>query len=106
MAKAMLRCLAEKVSARIACSLGCRPPPPAPCMIRKKISIGRLVARAQKNELRVKMASGAVEPRPAETCCDHKKCAPGHRPWDGSGGSTVEHRTGGNFVPLAHGDSI
>ena len=29
-----------------------------------------------------------------------------YRPWDGSGNSTVERRTRGNFVPLAHGDSI
>ena len=52
------------------------------------------------------MAGGALEPRPAGTCRGHEKCAPGHRPWDGSGDSPVEHRTGRNFVPLAHGDSI
>src|SRR5271169_5781023 len=52
------------------------------------------------------MAGGALESRPAGTCRGHEKCAPGHRPWDGSGDSTVEHRTGGNFVPLAHGYSI
>src|ERR1700678_690540 len=52
------------------------------------------------------MAGGALEPRPAATCRGHEKCAPGHRPWDGSGDSTVEPRTGWNFVPLAHGDSV
>src|SRR5215472_11140456 len=52
------------------------------------------------------MAGGALESRPAGTCRGHEKCAPGHRPWDGSGDSPVEHRTRRNFVPLAHGDSI
>src|SRR5277367_2043268 len=45
------------------------------------------------------MACGAVEPRPAATCRSHEKCAPGSRPRDGSGDSTVERRTGWNFVP-------
>jgi hypothetical protein len=44
----------------MACSLGCKPPPPAPCTMRKKKSMGRLVARAQKNELMVKMATHAM----------------------------------------------
>ena len=54
------------------------------------------------------MAGGVVEPRPARelSCRGHEKCAPGHRPRDGSGDSPVEHRNGWIFVPLAHGDSI
>src|SRR6516162_10487455 len=52
------------------------------------------------------MAGGAVQPRPAATCRGHEKCAPGYRPRDGSADSTMEPTTGGNFVPLAHGDNI
>src|ERR1700722_777595 len=50
-AKAMPRLLGSKVSARIACSLGCSPPPPAPCKIRQIISVVRLGASPQRNEL-------------------------------------------------------
>ena len=39
-ANAWPRCCGGNVSARIACSLGCSPPPPAPCSTRKKISSG------------------------------------------------------------------
>src|SRR6266481_6097401 len=45
------------------------------------------------------MAGGALESRPAATCRGHEKCAPGHRPWDGSGDSPVEHRTRRNLFP-------
>src|SRR6516164_9169438 len=45
------------------------------------------------------MAGGAVQPRPAATCRGHEKCAPGYRPRDGSGDSTVERRTGGTLFP-------
>jgi quinol monooxygenase YgiN len=38
-ANAMPRLAGGNVSARIACSLGPRPPPPAPCRMRKRISI-------------------------------------------------------------------
>src|ERR1700682_226526 len=48
--KAMPRFSTENVSARIACSDGCRPPPPAPCRTRAMMSIGRLVAMPHKNE--------------------------------------------------------
>ena len=41
MAKPIPRCSGGKVSARMACSLGPNPPPPAPCRMRKKISMGR-----------------------------------------------------------------
>src|SRR5579864_6101071 len=48
--KAMPRFSTEKVSARIACSDGCKPPPPTPCRTRATMSIGRLVAIPQKKE--------------------------------------------------------
>ena len=38
-AKAMPRFAGGNVSARMACSLGCKPPPPAPCRMRKKTSM-------------------------------------------------------------------
>src|SRR5881396_2201737 len=42
---------------KIACSLGCKPPPPTPCKIRKITSTPRLGASPHKNELTVKMAT-------------------------------------------------
>jgi len=36
-----------KLSTRMAWDVGCRAPPPRPCMMRKKISQGRLGARPQ-----------------------------------------------------------
>ena len=48
---------AQNVSARIACSLGCKPPPPTPCNTRKTISIERFGASPQRNELIVKSAT-------------------------------------------------
>jgi hypothetical protein len=56
-ANAMPRFLGSKVSARIACSLGCNPPPPAPCKMRKIISMVRLGAMPQRNELIVNSAT-------------------------------------------------
>ena len=48
---------AGKVSSRMACETGWRPPPAIPWTIRQRISIGRLVARPQSAEVRVKMAT-------------------------------------------------
>src|SRR6185503_468927 len=44
------------VSARIACAMGCNPPPPAPCSTRKRMIAPRLGAAPQRRELRVKIA--------------------------------------------------
>src|SRR5258708_22944481 len=53
-AKAMPRFSSENVSFKIACSLGCKPPPPTPCKIRKNTSTPRLGAKPHKNELTLK----------------------------------------------------
>src|SRR5713226_3703526 len=45
------------------------------------------------------MAGGALESRPAGTCRGHEKCAPGHRPWDGSGDSPWSTELGGTLFP-------
>src|SRR5579884_1222610 len=45
------------VSARIACSDGCKPPPPHPCSTRITINIGRLVERPQNREQIVNSAT-------------------------------------------------
>src|ERR1700693_1958502 len=47
----MPRFAGGNVSARIACSLGCKPPPPVPCNTRKKMSSGRLGASPHRKEL-------------------------------------------------------
>src|SRR5260370_8088587 len=47
-AKAMPRFSSENVSFKIACSLGCKPPPPTPCKIRKNTSTPRLGAKPHK----------------------------------------------------------
>ena len=49
-AKAMLRFWGGKVSARMDCSLGCRPPPAAPCRTRKKTSMPSVGARPQSSD--------------------------------------------------------
>ena len=54
MAKACPRFSMGNESARIACSDGCNPPPPAPCRTRAKIKIGKLGAIPHKKELAVK----------------------------------------------------
>ena len=41
------------MSARMACAIGCKPPPPVPCMMRNRISSGRLVAIPHSSELSV-----------------------------------------------------
>src|SRR5258707_6564808 len=56
-AKAMPRFSSENVSFKIACSLGCKPPPPTPCKIRKNTSTPRLGAKPHKNELTVNKAT-------------------------------------------------
>src|SRR3984893_12059320 len=56
-AKAMPRLAGGNVSARMACSLGCSPPPPAPCSTRKKISDPNEGARPQRHELIVNSAT-------------------------------------------------
>ena len=56
-AKAMPRLSMEKVSLSMACSLGCRPPPPAPCKMRNTTSIPRLDANPQRKELTAKTAT-------------------------------------------------
>ena len=56
-ANAMPRLRGSKVSARIACSLGCRPPPPAPCNTRQIINVARFGASPQRNELIVNNAT-------------------------------------------------
>src|SRR5208283_598629 len=48
---AMPRLAGGKVSARIACSLGCNPPPPAPCRMRQMIRVARFGASPHRNEL-------------------------------------------------------
>src|SRR5579864_508135 len=48
--KAMPRRSMEKVSARMACSEGCKPPPPAPCNTRQMMSIVRLVEIPHRKE--------------------------------------------------------
>src|SRR5215469_701212 len=42
-----------KVSARIACAMGWRPPPPAPCRTRNNRRISKLGAKPQRSELKV-----------------------------------------------------
>ncbi len=56
-AKAMPRLAGANVSARMACSLGCKPPPPAPCSTRQMMSVARLGASPQKKELMVNRAT-------------------------------------------------
>ena len=50
-AKAWPRCSGAKLSARIDCSLGARPPPPIPCRIRNVISHPSEGASPQSSEL-------------------------------------------------------
>ena len=59
-AKAMPRFSSGKVSFRMACSLGCKPPPPAPCRIRNSTSTLRLGASPHKNELTVNSATHSM----------------------------------------------
>src|SRR5580658_3563811 len=62
-ANAKPRCCGGKVSARIACAIGCRPPPPAPCSTRKKSSSPRLGANPHSKELTVKIARQPMKNR-------------------------------------------
>src|ERR1700719_4857032 len=54
-AKARPRCCGGKVSARMACAIGCNPPPRTPCSTRNKSRSPRLGARPQSKELTVKI---------------------------------------------------
>ncbi len=56
-ANAIPRFASGNVSFKMACSLGCNPPPPAPCKIRKNTSTPRLGASPHKNELTVNSAT-------------------------------------------------
>src|SRR5580698_797478 len=56
-ANAMPRLAGGKVSARMACSLGCRPPPPAPCSTRQMISVAKFGASPHRKELMVNSAT-------------------------------------------------
>src|ERR1700723_3117333 len=55
--------LRGKLSTRMAWEIGCRPPPPAPCRTRKKMSRKRLGARPHRNELMVKMTTQPMNSR-------------------------------------------
>lgn len=56
-ANAIPRFCGGNVSARIACSLGARPPPPIPCKTRQKISVPNDGATPHRNELVVNSAT-------------------------------------------------
>src|SRR5215469_14140663 len=55
-ANASPRCLGGKLSANIACAIGCNPPPPAPCRTLNRMRAPRLGAIPHSNEESVKMA--------------------------------------------------
>src|SRR5208283_2933283 len=57
------RCCGGKVSARMACAIGCKPPPPAPCSTRNRRRNPRLGANPQSKELTVKMVKQAMKKR-------------------------------------------
>ena len=56
-ANAIGRCLLVKLSAKMLCSVGARPPPPIPCSTRKNRISGRLSDRPQPTELSVNSAT-------------------------------------------------
>src|SRR5215813_1266926 len=62
-AKASPRFSGGKVSARMACAIGCKPPPPAPCMTRKRRRKPRLGANPQSSELIVKIPRQLMKKR-------------------------------------------
>src|SRR5580692_2800224 len=62
-ANAKPRCCGGNVSAKIACAIGCSPPPPAPCSTRKKRRNPRLGAIPQSKELTVKILKHAMKKR-------------------------------------------
>src|SRR4029077_20286485 len=51
------------VSARIACAMGCKPPPPAPCSTRKRMIAPRVGAAPHRWELSVKIARQIMKNR-------------------------------------------
>src|SRR5271157_5587923 len=56
-------CCGGKVSARMACAMGCSPPPPAPCNTRKRRRNPRLGATPQSRELTVKTLKQVMKKR-------------------------------------------
>src|SRR5208282_1725828 len=56
-------CCGGKVSARMACAMGCSPPPPAPCNTRKRRRNPRLGAMPQSKELTVNTVKQAMKNR-------------------------------------------
>ena len=51
------------MSARIACAMGCSPPPPAPCRMRNRMIAPRLGASPHNRELTVKIARHVIKKR-------------------------------------------
>src|SRR5580704_2442431 len=62
-ANAKPRWCGGKVSARIACAIGCSPPPPAPWSTRKRRRKPRLGAKPQSRELTVKIPKQVMKKR-------------------------------------------
>src|SRR5271167_2623635 len=62
-ANARPRWCGGNVSARMACAIGCNPPPPAPCSTRKKRRSPRLGAKPQSKELTVKTPKQVMKKR-------------------------------------------
>src|SRR5580692_7583798 len=62
-ANANPRCCGGNVSARMACAIGCSPPPPTPCNTRKSRRTSRLGAKPQSKELMVKIPKQAMKKR-------------------------------------------
>ena len=55
--KAMARCCGVKLSAKMLCSVGARPPPPIPCSTRKNSIMPSDVAKAQAMDATVNSAT-------------------------------------------------
>src|SRR5580704_9825285 len=62
-ANARPRFCGGNVSARMACAMGCRPPPPAPWITRKRSSMLRLAALPQRTEATVNMKMQTMKKR-------------------------------------------
>src|SRR5579872_3097376 len=59
----MPRFCGGKLSARMACAIGCRPPPPAPCITRKRIRTLSVGAIPQSSELIVNRVMHSIKKR-------------------------------------------
>src|SRR5579872_1660948 len=59
----MPRFCGGKLSARMACAIGCRPPPPAPCITRKRIRTLSVGAMPQSSELIVNRVMHSIKKR-------------------------------------------